>query len=70
VGLAIDHHAARAADALATVVVESNRLLPLADQPLVEHVEHFEERHVGRNVVELVGFKPPARLGIGLPPDL
>jgi hypothetical protein len=51
-GDAVDHQRAGAADALAAVVVEGDRLLALRDQPLVEHVEHLEERHVGRDVVD------------------
>jgi hypothetical protein len=69
VGLAVDHHAARATDAFAAVVVKGDRLLPVADQPLVEHVEHLEKRHVGGDVVDRIDLKSPARLGIGLPPD-
>ena len=43
---AVDHQAAGAADPLAAVVVERDRQLALADQPLVQHVEHLEERHL------------------------
>ena len=57
VGLAVDHHAAGAANPLAAIVVERDRLLPVLDQLLVEHVEHLQKRHVGRDVVELVGLE-------------
>ena len=46
-----------AADALAAVVVERDRLAALLDQALVEHVEELEERHVGADVVDLVGLE-------------
>ena len=47
VRLAVDHQAAHAADALAAVGVERDRLLALLVELLVEDVEHLEERHVG-----------------------
>ena len=50
-GAAVDDDAAGAADALAAVVVERDRLLALRDQALVDDVEHLEERHVGADVV-------------------
>ena len=43
---AVDHEAAHAADAFAAIVIESDRLLALGDQSLVDHVEHLEKRHV------------------------
>ena len=46
VGLAVDHQRAGAADALAAVVVEDDRLLALVDEALVDEVEHLEERHL------------------------
>jgi hypothetical protein len=47
VGHAVDDHAARAADALAAVVVEGDGILALGDEALVHDVEHLEEGHVG-----------------------
>ena len=44
---AIDHEAAGAADALAAIVLERDGLFAFFDQLFVEHVQHFEERHVG-----------------------
>jgi hypothetical protein len=62
--------AAHAADALAAVVVEGDRLLALLDQALVEHVEHLEERHVGSLMPSSVGLevRPPVR--VLLAPDV
>jgi hypothetical protein len=51
VRLAVDHAAAAAADALAAVVVEGDRLLVLLDELLVDVVEHLEEGHVVGDVV-------------------
>ncbi|GAA3420898.1 hypothetical protein GCM10018952_65740 [Streptosporangium vulgare] len=42
----VDDHAAHAADALAAVVVEGDRVVALQDEPLVEDVEHLQEGHV------------------------
>ena len=44
---AVDHHAARSADAFAAVVLEVNRFLALLDEPFVDHVEHLQEGGVG-----------------------
>jgi len=43
----VDQEAARAADALATIVLERHRLVAALDQLLVQDVEHLEEGHVG-----------------------
>jgi hypothetical protein len=42
-------------------VLERDRLLALGDQPLVDDVEHLEERHVGADAPGLldVGDHPP-----------
>ena len=66
---AVDHHAAHAADALAAVVVEGDRVVAVEDQPLVEHVEHLQERHVRGDVGDLVGDHPAAVGRPGLAPD-
>src|SRR5947207_1389866 len=41
---AVDHHAARSADALAAVVLEVNGLFALSAELFVDHVEHLQER--------------------------
>jgi hypothetical protein len=56
VGPAVDHQRAHAADALATVGVEGDRLLALGLELLVEHVEHLEERRVLADALDLVGL--------------
>ena len=67
---AVDDDAAGAADALAAVVVEGDRVLALLDQALVDDVEHLEERHVRADVGRLVGDEAARRLRVLLPPDL
>ena len=59
----------RAADALAAVVVERDRLRAVGDEPLVEHVEQLEERHVGADVVDVVVLEAAPVVGAGLAPD-
>ena len=48
---AVDQEAARAADPLAAVRIERDRIFPSGDQPFVDDVEHLEEGHVGRDVL-------------------
>jgi hypothetical protein len=69
VGDAVDHEAARAADALTAVAVEDDRVLAAADQVLVDHVQHLEEGHV---LVDVVGLVRLEAAGLGralLAPD-
>ena len=66
---AVDEEPAGAADALAAVRVERDRILALRDQPFVDDVEHLEEGHVGRDVLGRVVDEPPRAFGPGLPPD-
>src|SRR4030095_6410478 len=71
VGLAVDHHPARAADALAAVVLEGDGLLALGDQPLVDRVEHLEEGHVGADALGLLDVGDHLALVAGrLAPDV
>src|SRR5918994_39464 len=53
--LAVDHQRAHAADALATVGVERDRLLAHLVELLVEDVEHLQEAHVLGDPGHLVG---------------
>src|SRR5579883_2175797 len=66
----IDHAAAHAANALAAIVVERHRVFAFGDQVLVEHVEHFEKRHVLIDIRDLVPHHAAASLRVRLPPDV
>ena len=68
VGDAVDHLRAGAADPLAAVVVEDDRLFAALDQVLVDFVEHLEKRHVGADVLRLVLLESPLVLGVLLTP--
>ena len=50
--MTVDIKRAHAADTLAAVVVEYNRLFAFFNELLVEHIKHFEEAAAGRHVVE------------------
>jgi hypothetical protein len=69
VGAAVDDEPARAADPLAAVVVERDRLLALLDQALVDDVEHLEKRHLRADVGRLVRDEAALGLRVLLPPD-
>ena len=58
VGVAVDDHAALPADTFAAVMIEGDRLLPLENQPFVDHVEHLEKRHVGADLASRIGLEP------------
>ena len=59
-----------AADALAAVVLEGDRLLAEVDEPVVEDVEHLEERHLVADAGHVVGLQLAGRVRPGLAPDL
>jgi hypothetical protein len=50
-GDAVDDQAAGAADALPAVAVEGHRVAALHREPLVQRVQHLQERHVRRDVL-------------------
>jgi hypothetical protein len=56
------------ADALATRAVEGDRVIPGQHQLLIEHIEHLQERHVGGDVVEVVGDHAARVLAVLLAP--
>jgi hypothetical protein len=51
-------------------VVEGDRLLALADQLLVEDVEHLQERHVLAHALEGVGLEAAAAPAVLLAPHV
>src|SRR6185369_6705670 len=65
----VDQEAAGPADALAAVVLERQRLLASNSQVLVKNVQHFKERHVGRNFLDWVLYELSRRMGVSLAPD-
>ncbi len=68
--LTVDHQRARSADALTTVVVEDDRLLALLDEPLVEDVEHLEERRLVTDLGDLMALETALSGRAVLTPDL
>jgi hypothetical protein len=67
---AVDHEAAGAADPLAAVVVEGDRLLAALAELLVQDVEHLEERAVLVDPLDAVLDHPPRLARARLPPDV
>ncbi len=49
--------------------VRRQREVLAVNQVLVKHVEHFEERHIGRNVANLIGDEAARRVCALLPPN-
>ena len=70
VGTAVDYQRARTADTFAAVVVEYDGFLFLFHQLFVQHVQHFQERHIGRNVGHFVFLEFAFGIGTGLTPYL
>ena len=66
----VDHHAAAAADALAAVMLECDRLLALFLEVHVHQVDHLEERGIRRDIARLVGLEAARAPGVGLTPHL
>jgi hypothetical protein len=66
----VDHEAARATDAFSTIVLERDRVLTLVDQILIENIEHLEKRHVGADIVKLIGREAALVFGVLLPPNM
>jgi hypothetical protein len=59
-----------AADAFAAVVVEHDRLLAVSDQPLVDDVEHLQERRLVADLGNDVGLEATRVVRAVLAPDL
>ena len=65
----VDVEGAHTANAFAAVVVERDRLFAFFDQVVVENVKHFQERSIGRDSVDAVGFETSLRLSVFLTPN-
>ena len=61
--------AAGAADTFAAVTFKFDRVVALADQGLVEMVEHLEERKTGINIVHTIVDQLARIVGARLTPD-
>ena len=70
VGFAIDHHGAHAANAFATIVIKRDRFVALGRELFVKAVDHFQKRHVGRDVVQFVLFHSALVFTRALTPDI
>lgn len=70
VGHAIDDHSAGSADALPAVVLKCDGVLARFDKFFINHVQHFQKRHVFVDVVGLIGLKASRLIGARLTPDV
>ena len=66
----VDGQAARATDALATIVVERNGLDVFLNKALVDDVEHLEKGSIRGNIKSGIDFEAAALLRAVLTPDL
>ena len=70
VGVSVDIERTHTADTFAAVIVEHHGLFTLVYELLVEHIEHFEERGAGGDVIEVILDELPGFLGPTLTPNL
>ena len=68
-GAAVDHGTAHATDAFPAVVIKSDGFFGVQSQLLVDHVEHFQERHIRGDIMSFVGLKMSFALRAVLMPD-
>ena len=64
----VDVQAAGPADPFAAVVIERDGILTLPGKFEVEEIQHLQERHVRRHVVQIVRDQLPAALFVFLTP--
>ena len=69
-GRSVDHTAAHAADAFPAIIVEFNRFFAVQGQAFIDHIQHFQKRHVGMDVIGQKGFKAAPVPRTFLAPDL
>jgi hypothetical protein len=68
-GYAVDHSPTHAADAFTAVVIESDWLKSFESEPFIQHVDHFQERTVGADILESMFLKSAFRQGAVLSPN-
>ena len=69
VGVSVDIERTHTADTFAAIVIEYYRLFAFVNQLLVEQVEHFEERAVGRYTIKFIFLKSTFFFGTFLAPN-
>src|SRR5262249_34155170 len=69
-GDGVDHESAGGADAFAAIVLEGHGVFVAEDEVFVQHVEGFEHRHVGVEVVLDVADHFAEGGPVGLTPDV
>jgi hypothetical protein len=53
-GTTVDHYSTLTANTFPTVVIELDWSLSLSDKPFIQHVQHFQERHVRLYIRQII----------------
>ena len=69
-GVTIHIHGASATDTLAAVIIIDDRVLALADELIIEHIDHLEEGSVLIDMLHLVGLEVTLLMTVPLTPNL
>ena len=69
-GPSADDETAGSADAFTAIMLEGDGVFAAHDQAFVDDVQHFEERHLGADVLGIVADHPALIGSILLPPDV
>ena len=63
-------HRAGTTDTLATVIVIDDRILTLADELIIEHIDHLEEGSILIDMLHLISLKVTLLMTVALTPNL
>ena len=64
-----DKHRTHPANTLTAIMIESDGVFSIPDQLLVEHIKHFEETHLRRDVFNAVQFESTRSFAVRLSPN-
>src|SRR5262249_14683235 len=70
VSYSVDHETAHTTYSFAAIMIEGNRIFTLCNEFFVEHIQHFQERHVRIHSCMFVSHHAPGVIGSLLPPDM
>jgi hypothetical protein len=69
VGLTIDVKGTHATNPFAAIVVKGHRVIPAGNELIVQHIEHFQERHILRDISHGIVYHGALIAGAFLAPD-
>jgi hypothetical protein len=70
VGDTIDHEPAGTTDSFPAIVIESDRFVTLRNEIFIEHIEHFQKRHMRIHIRMFVLDHTADVVWAFLPPDM